>query len=96
MRRLSAFRVVDRALAAQLEDYQGRLLTLGLARGPLADDLLATRQRLQGCVDRLQQERRLRAADAGRVAVICWVLSRVVRVRGWLGLGEPRTGVLDP
>ena len=23
-------------------------------------------------------------------------LCRVVRVRGWLGLGEPRTGVLDP
>ncbi|MCH2555793.1 MAG: hypothetical protein MK005_00670 [Alcanivorax sp.] len=96
VRRLSAFSVVDRAYAAQLEDYQGRLLTLGLARGSLADDLPATRQRLQGSVDRLQQERRLLAADAGRVAVVCWMLSRVVRVRGWLGLSERRAGILDP
>ncbi|MFP1682028.1 hypothetical protein ACLD0W_05915 [Alloalcanivorax sp. C16-1] len=96
VRRLSAFSVVDRAYAAQLEDYQGRLLTLSLARGPLVDELLITRQRLQGSVERLQQERRLLAADAGRVAVVCWVLSRVVLVRGWLGLSEPRAGIMDP
>ena len=40
---------------------------------------------------KLAEHRRCLAENAGRVAVICWALARVLRVRGWLGLdrGEP-------
>jgi hypothetical protein len=48
-------------------------------------------QQLEDTVRRLSEHRRCLAENAGRVAVICWALARVLRVRGWLGLdgGEP-------
>ncbi|GAA5132884.1 hypothetical protein [Alloalcanivorax gelatiniphagus] len=96
VQRLSAYSVVDRAYAAQMEDCQGRLLTLGLAAGPWVADLRASRERLLAEVELLRDERRQLAEEAGRVAVVCWVLSRTARVRGWLGFSEGSSRIMDP
>lgn len=92
IQRLSSFSVVDRAYVAHMEDFQGRLLTLQLAQQSRPDPRRAVcQQRLEDAVRRLAEHRRCLAENAGRVAVICWALARVLRVRGWLGLdrGEP-------
>ena len=84
--------MVDRAYVAHMEDFQGRLLTLQLAQQSRPDPRRAVCQRrLEDAVRRLTEHRRCLAENAGRVAVICWALARVLRVRGWLGLdrGEP-------
>ncbi|HBY50351.1 MAG TPA: hypothetical protein DEH09_13930, partial [Alcanivorax sp.] len=92
IQRLSSFSVVDRAYVAHMEDFQGRLLTLQLAQQSRPDPRRAVcQQRLEDAVRKLAEHRRCLAENAGRVAVICWALARVLRVRGWLGLdrGEP-------
>lgn len=92
IQRLSSFSVVDRAYVAHMEDFQGRLLTLQLAQQSRPDPRRAVcQQRQEDAVRKLAEHRRCLAENAGRVAVICWALARVLRVRGWLGLdrGEP-------
>jgi len=92
IQRLSSFSVVDRAYVAHMEDFQGRLLTLRLAQQNRPDaHRAACQQRLEAAVKRLDEHRECLVANAGRMAVICWMLARVLRVRGWLGLhgGEP-------
>lgn len=96
VQRLSAFSVVDRAYAALLEDRQGRLLTLGLAPTPFTADLQTLRESLLNDVACLQDERRELAKHAGRVRVVCGLLGRWVRARGWLGFPEGGARVMEP
>ncbi|MCQ6260576.1 hypothetical protein MLD55_01400 [Alcanivorax sp. MM125-6] len=96
IQRLSAFSVVDRAYAAQIEDFQGRLLTLGLNHPPLSEERQRCRRLLEDDVERLRQERDRLTGEAGRVAVVCWLLGRLVRVRGWLGLNKGAARAMDP
>lgn len=96
IQRLSSFSVVDRAYVAQMEDFQGRLLTLRLAQPGQPDPRRAVcQQRLEDAVQRLSGHRQCLAENAGRVAVICWALGRVLRVRGWLGLDRGESCVVD-
>ncbi len=97
IQRLSSFSVVDRAYVAHMEDLQGRLLTLQLARQDPPDPRReACQQRLEEGVRRLSEHRRCLAENAGRVAVVCWALARVLRVRGWFGLDGGDPCVVDP
>ena len=49
---------------------------------------------MEAAVGRLAGVRRWLAEEAGWVAVVCWMLAVVLRVRGWLGLnnGQPCVG----
>lgn len=96
VQRLSAFSVLDRAYVAQLEDLQGRLLTLGLAAASLAADLQTLRDGLRADVADLQDQRRQLAEHTGQVRVVCWLLGRWMRVRGWLGFQDNGTRVTEP
>ncbi|MBL7250902.1 hypothetical protein ACLD02_02275 [Alloalcanivorax sp. C16-2] len=96
IQRLSAFSVVDRAYVAQIEDFQGRLLTLGLSHPPLSEELRRCSRVLEENVRHLSDERDRLTAEAGRIAVVCWLLGRLLRVRGWLGLNNSASRAMDP
>lgn len=96
IQRLSAFSVVDRAYAAQIEDFQGRLLTLGLSHPPLSEELRRCSRVLEENIRQLDEQRSHLTLEAGRIAVVCWVLARLLRVRGWLGLNKNATRAMDP
>ena len=97
IQRLSSFSVVDRAYVAHMEDFQGRLLTLQLAQQNQPDSRRAVCQKeLEDGVRTLAEYRRCLAENAGRVAVICWTLAAVLRVRGWFGLDSGEPCVVDP
>jgi hypothetical protein len=95
MRRLSSFSVIDRAYVSLLEDFQGRLLTLGLRQGKSAD-IEQCRARLLESVEKVRALREALAAEAGRVTVVCVLLGRVLRLRDWLGLGPPAASGVEP
>lgn len=95
MQRLSSFSVIDRAYVALLEDFQGCLLTLDLRQDGGAE-LAACRASLVAKVDLVQALREALAANAGRVTLVCVLLGRVLRVRGWLGLGAPWASGVEP
>lgn len=91
IQRLSAFSVIDRAYVALAEEYQGRLLTLGLTPGGGA----ARRQHCHRKVAALEALRAGLAGDAGRVAVICGVLGLVRRCGGLVGLNPAPARTVD-
>lgn len=95
MQRLSSFSVIDRAYVALLEDFQGLLLTLGLRQGDGAETEQC-RARLLAGVAEVRALREALAAEAGRVTVVCVLLGRVLRLRGWLGLGPPAASGVKP
>ena len=79
-----------------VRSLQGRLLTLGLNHPPLSEERQRCRRLLEDDVERLRQERDRLTGEAGRVALVCWLLGRLVRVRGWLGLNKGAARAMDP